>query len=93
MVIIRGSNGKVTGVLAQTRDGQEIEIKTKSVILSPGGFNGNKELLKKYFPQYWDDIYHTDGLLSNRGEGIPIAEDAGAALEEYCCLIRHAYEV
>jgi fumarate reductase flavoprotein subunit len=88
--IIRGADGKVTGVLAQTRDGQKIEIKTGAAILCPGSFVGNKELLKKYFPHYYDDVYYTDALLSNTGDGIQIAAEAGAAMSDFCTLIRHA---
>jgi fumarate reductase flavoprotein subunit len=90
--ILRGADGKVTGVLAVTRGGQEIEIKTRSVILCPGSFNGNKELLKKYFPYYYDEnVYVTDALLSNTGDGLQMAADAGAAMEDFCTLIRHGY--
>lgn len=89
--ILRGEDGKVTGIIAKTKGGEEFTIKTNAVILCPGSFNGNKELLKKYFPFYWSDVYVTDALLSNTGDGIPIAEDAGAALSDTCCLIRHSY--
>ena len=54
--ILRGTDGRVTGVLARTRNGQEIKIKAKAVILSPGGFVANKNLLKKYFPHRYDDV-------------------------------------
>lgn len=89
--IMRGEDGRVNGVLAETRDKQEIKIKTKAVILCPGSFVGNKELLKKYFPHYYDDIYYTDSLLSNTGDGLKIAAEAGAAMSDHCTLMRHAY--
>ena len=80
--ILRGADGKVNGVVAATRDGKEFQIKTKSVILCPGSFVGNKELLKKYLPYYYDEdvYYHTDHLLSNTGDGLQMAADAGADL-------------
>lgn len=91
--IIRGTAGNVTGVLAETRGGQEIEIKTRSVVLCPGSFLGNKELMKKYFPYYYDEnaTYTCDALLSNTGDGVKMAEDAGAALSDHCTLIKHPY--
>ena len=89
--ILRGEDGRVTGVLAEMRDGRRIEIMTKAVILCPGSFVGNKEMLKKYFPNEYDEIYYTDALLSNVGDGLHIAADAGAAMSDSCALIRHAY--
>lgn len=87
--ILRGPDGKVSGIIATGKDGTEYRIKTKSVVLCPGSFNGNKELLKKYFPQYYNENMHHDALTTNTGDGLKIAEGAGAALEDYCTLIRH----
>lgn len=87
--IVRGSKGNVTGVLAVTRDRQELEIKARSVILSTGSFIGNKKLLKKYFPYYYDEnVYWCDALLSNTGDGLIIADEAGAAMAKFCTLVR-----
>jgi fumarate reductase flavoprotein subunit len=83
--ILRDETGAVSGVVAATRDGEEIEIKCKSVILSPGGFTGNKELLKKYFG--YDD-FATEAL-PLKGDGIKMAEEAGAYLEDYATLCAH----
>jgi len=84
--IIRDEKGKISGVIAATRDGEEIQIKCKSVILSPGGFTGNKELLKKYFN--YDD-FATEAL-PLKGDGIKMAEEAGAYLEDYATLSPHS---
>lgn len=86
--ILRGPDGGISGVIAVDKKGNEYNIKTKSVILSAGGFLGNREMLKKYFPSYYcDDLYH-DGLSSNTGDGITMAAEAGAAMT-YSTLIRH----
>jgi fumarate reductase flavoprotein subunit len=85
--IRRDSNGRISGVVAINKEGDELQINTKSVILATGGFTGNKELLKKYFPFYYDDVYWTDALPLD-GDGIQLAEEAGAYLEDYCTLIR-----
>ncbi len=85
--ILRGSDGKISGVSAVNKDGEELQINAKTVILTTGGFPGNKELLKKYFPHYYDDIYNTDAV-PLMGGGIKLAEDAGAYLEDYCTLCR-----
>lgn len=83
--ILRGANGNVTGVLAE-RKGQEFIIKATSVILSTGGFLGNKELLKKYFPFYEESF--RSGAIPHTGDGVKMAAEAGAAIEDYATLVR-----
>lgn len=87
--ILREPDGPVIGVVAVDRDGEEVRINTRSVIIATGGFTGNKELLKKYFPFYYDeDVYGTGLMVSNMGEGIQLAEAAGAGINDYATLIR-----
>ncbi len=83
--ILRGKDGAITGVMATTRAGEDIHIKAKSVILAPGGFTGNKELLKKYFGY---DNFATEAL-PLKGDGIQMADEAGAYLEDYATLCQH----
>jgi fumarate reductase flavoprotein subunit len=83
--ILCDNNGKISGVLAYTRTGEEINISCDAVILTPGGFTGNKELLKKYFD--YDDF--ATAALPLQGDGIKMAEEAGAYLEEYATLCQH----
>lgn len=89
--ILRDHNGKVNGVIAADRDKREFQIKTKSVILCPGSFNSNPDLLKKYFPYYYEEgVFVVDTLLpTNTGDGVQMAEEAGAAMADFCTLIRH----
>jgi fumarate reductase flavoprotein subunit len=77
------SKGRVTGVLAE-RDKEEFQIKARSVIISTGGFGGNKQILKKYFP-YYDDGFIVSSLPYS-GDGIKLAEEAGAAIEDFACM-------
>jgi fumarate reductase flavoprotein subunit len=70
--------GNITGVLAETRD-KKITIGAKSVVIATGGYSGNKELLKKYFPNYTEDL-HLNGL-PNMGDGLNMAIEIGAATE------------
>jgi fumarate reductase flavoprotein subunit len=86
--ILRDPSGKVTGVLAADRDGKELSIKAGSVVLASGGFTGNAELLKKYFPYYSPDIISTEATPTNMGEGIKLAADAGADLADYATLVK-----
>ncbi len=53
----------------------------------PCGFTGNSELLHKYFPDDYDDNYYTDALPQD-GDGIALAEGAGAALTNYCTIVK-----
>jgi len=83
--ILRGTDGAISGILASTRNGEDINIRGKVVILSTGGFTGNKELLKKYFD--YDD-FSTEAL-PLKGDGIKMAEEAGAYLEDYATICQH----
>jgi fumarate reductase flavoprotein subunit len=82
--ILRDEAGKINGVVAEK--GEEFKIETKSVIITTGGFAGNKELLKKYFPSY-EDIFHISGL-PLMGDGLQMAEEAGAALEDFATMVK-----
>ena len=57
------------------------------MVISTGGFTGNSELLHKYFPDDYDDNYYTDALPQD-GDGIALAEGAGAALTNYCTIVK-----
>ena len=76
--ILTGSKGNITGVLAGTK-GEEFTITTKSVIIATGGFGGNKKLLKKYCPDYRDNM--VCGGVPNTGDGLVMATEIGAATE------------
>ena len=76
--ILLGPNGEVTGVLAE-REGEELTITTTGVIIGTGGYSGNKELLKKYCPDYRDNM-KCDGI-RHTGDGLLMAMEIGAATE------------
>jgi fumarate reductase flavoprotein subunit len=75
--LLRDPNGKICGVLAESREG-EIKIATRSVIITTGGYGNNKEMLKKYCANYHDTMTY-DGPPSNTGDGIIMATEIGAA--------------
>ncbi len=76
--ILTGEKGEVTGVLAGTR-GRTFTIKTKGVIIATGGFVSNKKLLKKYCPDYHDNMERIG--VPNTGDGFIMATQVGAATE------------
>jgi hypothetical protein len=74
--------GKITGVLAQSKDG-EIQINCKAVIVACGGFGRNYEMLKKWWPEEYNykEIFFLcpPGIT---GDGITMAEAAGAYIDQ-----------
>ncbi|MGV1862517.1 FAD-dependent oxidoreductase [Agrobacterium rhizogenes] len=85
--IVCSEDGKIQKVIAKNKNAETVEISTNCVILGSGGFTGNRELLKRYFPDHYDDVYWTDSV-PNMGEGIQMATDAGAGLDDRCTLVR-----
>ncbi|MFC1942497.1 FAD-dependent oxidoreductase [Chloroflexota bacterium] len=73
-----GENGEVTGVLASTQ-GEEFMINARSIVLSTGGYGGNKKLLRKYYPYYREEFYMAG--LPLMGDGFLMAMEIGAATE------------
>ena len=74
--ILRDAKGNITGVVAETKDG-EITIKTGCVIITTGGYANNRNMLKKYC-SYYQDSMTNDGVPSNMGDGIVMATEIGA---------------
>lgn len=80
--ILTNKRGRVTGVLAKTaktEEGNELTITTKSVVIATGGYGGNKELLKKYYPAYSENM-HNCGF-PHKGDGLLMAMEIGVATE------------
>ena len=71
-------SGKVTGVSAKVKE-EAFTISAKSVIIGSGGYAGNRELLKKYYPFYTETL-HCIGL-PHKGDGLLMAMEIGAATE------------
>ena len=65
-------------ILAASKE-KELRITAKSVIIAAGGYAGNKELLKQYYPFYTEDL-HAVGLPLT-GDGLLMSMKVGAATE------------
>lgn len=76
--LIREGN-KVVGVWAKDKSGEKIRINAKAVVMATGGFSSNKEMMKKYYPEY-PDITPV-GNIGKDGDGIRMGAAAGADLE------------
>jgi fumarate reductase flavoprotein subunit len=81
-------NGAAKGIVADI-GGVETAISAQAVIMCTGGFMGNPEWLKKYFPYYEPETF--GGLIvPYRGEGIEMVRRAGGAMSDECTLVREA---
>lgn len=78
--LLRDEQGAISGVIAESKSG-EFSISAKSVIIATGGFAGNNEMIQKYLPPFEDKDEIYIGAIPHKGDGIKMAEEAGAALE------------
>jgi hypothetical protein len=79
---LTSGSGKVTGVIAESKDG-EIQINCKACVIACGGFGRNYEMLKKHWPASYNnkEIFFLcpPGLT---GDGIIMAEAIGAQIDQ-----------
>jgi len=73
--------GRITGVVAETEDGEEIQVAAKAVFIGSGGYANNKEWIKKYAGFDLDVNLIPVGNVGKMGDGIRMAWEAGAAEE------------
>jgi fumarate reductase flavoprotein subunit len=83
--IIRSDSGAIAGIEFMV-DGKITGIPCRSIIIASGGFSGNRDLMHRYFPNLKDGLVLT-GLPLN-GDGIFLAQAAGAAIEDTATLIK-----
>jgi tricarballylate dehydrogenase len=78
--LIQDAAGRVAGIKAFAPGNRPLELRAPNVILASGGFQGNQEMLARYIgPQALYTRPVARGGYYNRGEGIRMALDAGAA--------------
>lgn len=71
-------NGEISGIVVE-KDGDELTISTKSVVLACGGFEASKEKRKKFIGTEWENAI-VRGSEFNTGDGLEMAIEAGAQL-------------
>lgn len=71
-------NGKVCGVKAINKDGEEIEARAKAVIVATGGFGFNKEMVKEEFNLTIGEDYFPFMIPGTTGDGLKMMWDVGA---------------
>lgn len=75
-LIVEG--GKVTGIRAVDKDGEEIEARGKAVVVATGGFGNNAEMLKEDFGlDLWENFFPFR-IPAHQGDGLKGMWEAGA---------------
>jgi tricarballylate dehydrogenase len=78
--LVVGDDGAVAGVVVRGPDGRTRHLGARAVVLACGGFEGNPEMLTRYAgPNAVDLPLLAPGLRHNRGAGIRMAMEIGAA--------------
>lgn len=92
--IQKDAEGRVSGVDAVSKDGDELEISAKAAILCTGNYAANRAMLHKYFPEK----FQSDGEFDMRGgfcytsedaqtgDGVVMGVEAGVQMEKYSML-------
>ena len=76
-LILTDSNGRVSGVVAEGKDGGKITVNARAVILATGGFGANLKLVSIMKPEL--EGFMTTNAPGATGEGIVMAQELGAA--------------
>lgn len=79
--LLKDETGAVCGAICRKKDGGEITIHAKKVILCTGGFSGNPEMIAKYYPNFRPDEVPAGGGMRHPGDGVRMALEAGADIE------------
>ena len=80
---------RVSGVIAESKDGSKVQVDAKAVIVASAGFNEDREMIKKYSQYGFDldpswhgggdgDIFFITPNLKQTGDGQKMAWEAGA---------------
>lgn len=75
--ILKDANGKVIGLVAKDKDGQEVRLGAKAVVIGTGGFAANPEMLDKYTKYGIGEKLINVGGQGNTGDGISMVLAAG----------------
>src|SRR6185369_7461177 len=78
--LLRASDGRIEGVRVIDPEGRHAEIRGRATLLASGGFQGNPEMMAHYMGDKAARIRPVArGGYYNKGEGIRMALEAGAA--------------
>jgi fumarate reductase flavoprotein subunit len=77
--ILTDADGKVCGLIAVDKTGEEIEVSAKAVIVACGGAGDNPEMIKERIGYTFGEDLFSFAIPGLKGEGIKMAMEAGAA--------------
>ena len=84
-------DGRVVGMIAVDKDGNEIEARGKAVVVATGGFGNNEEMLRDEFDlNLWKDFWPFR-IPAHQGEGLQGMWDVGA--ERYGANLEIIYQL
>jgi tricarballylate dehydrogenase len=78
--LLRSDDGKIGGVAVRTHGGDVRELRAPAVVIACGGFEGNKPMLDQFLGPRGHELEPiAPTLVNNRGDGLTMALEAGAA--------------
>lgn len=77
-------DGVVKGVIAKNASKEYVQVNAGAVVLCTGGFQGNKEMLSRFFGNI---NVKSLGMDTCAGDGIAMVEEIGGALDRNFCLL------
>lgn len=85
-------DGRAVGVKAVDKDGEELEIRGKAVVITTGGYGDNAEMIKEYTGLTYGDNFLPMRAQLNKvtGDGINMCWDVGAGKTPYVTMGFHA---
>ena len=79
-----GTDGKSYRITIDSPDGRKT-IDARGIVLSTGGFGGNRDMIEKYFPGFRD--MHVGSVPQVTGDGLKMAENLGAIIDDRIALL------
>jgi fumarate reductase flavoprotein subunit len=87
--LLRKQDGKVSGVIAATPEGDYRQFNSKAVVLCTGDYGGDREMLERYCPWAAESVYSHYYPALNTGDGHKMGLRIGAAMDEvpHCSMV------
>jgi fumarate reductase flavoprotein subunit len=79
---IKKDAGRVSGLIALDKTGEQIKVNAKAVVVATGGLGDNPEMIKKYTGLEWGKDLYSMRVPGLTGDGLRMAWEAGAARTE-----------
>ena len=77
--LVQDESGKITGLVAEGKDGTTWKVNADAVLLASGSFAKNEELVDKYFPDWSGSYFNAPTSLT--GDGLLLGMKYGAGIE------------